>query len=149
VIDWGFMDQAGCNRIYENLRKSKLWETGSECPGVATIPRYPLKEKAPQIRFSRMHGYHDEYIWTWIAAFSAKIAYKMNDVEEGDRIASILARLVKRDSTILEIYQQNSSMRPVGTSIYRDEEDFSWSAGKYVEMVHERNFQVSSSITEI
>lgn len=143
AIDWGFVDREQAHKLYESLKRTKLWCGRCGCPGVATIPKYPTREKAPQVRLSWLHDYHDNYIWTWLTALSAKIAYRMEDFVEGDRIASTLAYLIKRDATILETYNQEPQMRPVETCLYKDEVDFSWSAGKYLEMLHERELQVA------
>jgi len=144
AIDWNFVEEGTQKRkdIYESLRDSELWKKSkSTYPGRSTFPKYPSSQKALHVKLVCLEGYHDNVIWTWITALSAKISCKMDDKEEYERIINLLHKLYMRDGTICETYFQDKYMKPFESFIYKTEEDFSWSAGKYIEMINEINLK--------
>jgi len=131
----GFLTVAERDALFENLKRHPLW-TMRGVPGIVTVPNYPTGSKASQVRFARLHLYHDQGFWPHLAAWAAAICYRLGDVDEGERIAKTLALLVRRDESVLEIYDK--VLRPVKTWAFSTERGFSWSAGRIVEMLDAR-----------
>lgn len=156
-IKWTMLSPEKSKQLWECLKKHPLWlgrrsqETGnsSRCrrgiaeidtgfPGFATYPDYPLPNASLITRFAGLQHYHDSMYWSWLMALSAEVAYQMDDLKEGDRIASNLLKLLRRDNYIADVYSHHPDFPPVKTMLYESEHSFSWGAAYVIDMLSAR-----------
>src|ERR1700743_2359824 len=92
------------------------------------MPDYPARARNWTAWIAGLGHYHDRTAWSWLTAMSAKVAARMGDSAEADRIMNGLASLAARDATIVEIYEPSKQMRPWHRWLYHSEQPFSWGA---------------------
>jgi hypothetical protein len=118
--------------LYLNLKKDPLWNRYS-IPGSVTFPSYPKKWIATHNKVSGLSEYHGKLAWSWLIALSAKIAKKMNDDQEAERIHLFLDKLLLRDQTVNEIYNPENNFEAFSSPLYFSENPFSWGAAFILE----------------
>ncbi len=138
ALDLGYLGPgtAAAADLYRSLRAHVLW-VGHDAPGCPTAPDYPGQWVSFSTRLAGLAGYHDRARWSWLMALAAKVALKMNDVDEAHRILSILEQMAARDGTIHEIYFPHCPYLPWRSRFYESEAHFSWGAGCAIEAVAE------------
>jgi glycogen debranching enzyme len=138
AIDWGLVTGEKAKELYANLKKHYLWVGKTGYPGFPTYPKYPRQDKGIHVKLVHLEGYHEDIYWSWLMAMSAKIAYKMGDWEEGERISAKIQELAIRDQTINEVYRHDDQFRPFKTWAFEGEGPFTWGCSKILEMLEER-----------
>ena len=131
AIDLGFTKHP--QRLYQTLKHHELWSRAGGLPGTVTIPDYPRSSRNWTAWIAGLGHYHDRAAWSWITALSAKVAERMGDSAEAERILNGLAALAARDTTITEIYDPTRNMRPWHRWLYHSEQPFSWGAAATLE----------------
>ncbi len=136
AIDTGFVpaDSAEGKALYLSLRASDLWPK-DDVPGAVT-QKYPTGDKSWMVRMVGLSGYHDKLYWSWIMAKAAKVAHRMGDDAEADRILAELTRMAKRDGAIAEVYDPAQEHKPWRTWAYVSESPFLAGAAAVVETLH-------------
>lgn len=162
ALRWDFMSSVDeTSKLWASLKSHPLWK-GTACdnpfartdclclpnklpksmdtglPGFATYPDYPRHGAAWQVRFAGVQSYHDSLYWSWLMALSGEIAYRMGDIELGDRIAINLERLAVRDGTITEVYSHRPDFPMFKTVLFTSESPFSWGAAFALDMLASR-----------
>jgi glycogen debranching enzyme len=132
AIESDFVTGAEANDLYQNLKASPLW-SGCTVPGMSSYPNYPKQVKSLITRFVGLLNYHDDMIWSWLTGYSIRVAAKMHDVAESQRIIEELARMAKRDSYIFEIYSPKPPQNLFKTPLYQSEGPFSWGSGQILQ----------------
>lgn len=128
AIDLGFLPEDGSRDLYPELLRSPFWRrTG--VPGFDTYPDYPVSWSNPGMLVAGLGHYHDRVRWSWLTALAAKVAARMGDLEEARRILSALQEWVRRDGTVMEVYESAPPHRPWRSWLYSSEGPFSWGAG--------------------
>lgn len=130
AIDKNLLDNTG--DLYINLKKDPIWNRFG-FPGSATFPSYPKKWIATHNQLSGLSEYHGKLSWSWLIALSAKVAKKMNDDREAQRIHSFLNKLVLRDQSVNEIYNPENNFEAFKSPLYISESPFSWGAAFILE----------------
>ena len=130
ALDLGFVppDSDRGRALYGSLKKSMLWLRGG-VPGSNTDGDYPKSWVHLPAKIAGLSHYHDELHWSWLTALSAKIAGRMGDAVESQRILARMDQMATRDGAIAEIYDGKKQLRPVRTLLYHSEAPFSWGAG--------------------
>ena len=139
LLDYGFLDPEGARQTYVALQHHPLWWGSAGVPGFWGFPDYPASWTPWTIRLAGLQHYSDSLYSSNLMAWYAKIAYKMGDFENGDRILERLQQLVVRDQTVEEIYNYNSKLGPVRRLFYRSERPFTWGAAKILETLEYRS----------
>ena len=115
--------------LYAALKRSPLWTRGG-VPGSATVGDYPRAWTHTVSRVVGLTHYHDRLHWSWLTALAAKVAHRMGDVAEAERIFDRLADMVEEDGTVGEIYRERGGrLRPFRSFGYQSADDFTWGAG--------------------
>jgi len=133
-----FSAQADRMQLYQRLKQSPLWLGPVGLPGFATWPKYPRSWRSLAVQIAGVDRYHDGLYWSWLMALAAQTAYRMGDVQEGDRILGRVEALVLRDAVVNEVYDFNSDLSVFQTWLYQSEAPFSWGAAKIIEAIYER-----------
>lgn len=128
AIDLGFVQGDAARSLYAAMKRHPLWSAADGLPGVVTMPDYPSRDRNWTVRLVGLGHYHDRLAWSWITAMSAKVASRMGDQPEAERILDGLGKLVARDKTVAEIYEPQRTMKPWQRWLYRSERPFSWGA---------------------
>ena len=128
AIDLGFLQGNAALALYEAMKRHPLWSAASGLPGVVTVPDYPSRDRNWTVRLVGLGHYHDRLAWSWITAMSAKVASRMGDQLEAERILDGLEQLIARDQTVAEIYEPRGRMKPWHRWLYQSERPFSWGA---------------------
>ncbi len=128
AIDLGFSRGSDAEALYGAMKRHALWSAGNGLPGVLTMPDYPRKSRNWTVRLVGLGHYHDRLSWSWLTAMSAKVASRVGDQAEAERILNGLEQLVARDGTVAEIYEPKRTMRPWQRWLYHSERPFSWGA---------------------
>lgn len=79
--------------------------------------------------------YHGSIYWSWLMAFSAKIACQQQDLAECSRLSNLLTHMMQRDGTVYEIYH-SATLWPWSARFYRSESPFSWGASYILDLAH-------------
>lgn len=133
IIESGIFPEIGRETLYANLKKHPLWNQAA-LPGIPVWPPYPRREVSWSTRLVGLRGYHDHYHWSWLMGESAKVAFLMNDFEEGNRILNSLEEAAA--GTIHEIYLiKNETLKPMHSPLYVSESPFTWGAAKIIEAI--------------
>jgi len=154
-----------CNSkdIYKNLKQNQLWKGSSmssylsriDClcwcnklpiskdthfPGFVTYPNYSPSSVRGEMRLIGLQHYHDSMYWSWLMAFSGEMAYKMNDIIQGDLILKNLLYIIKQEdgNFVHEIYNHNEEFKPFHSLLYSSEKPFSWGAAYIIDMINSR-----------
>jgi hypothetical protein len=117
--------------LYKKLKLSELW-ISSLIPGVPVFPAHESSDVSWTTKLVGLRGYHDDYIWGWLAAEAYMVARKMQDFDEASRILSFFSRMSDKDPFLAEIYDRNGKGR-ARTLVYQSEMPFSWTAAKWIE----------------
>ena len=128
AIDLGFLRGAQAHSLYAAMKRHPLWSAANGLPGVVTMPDYPWESRNWTVRIVGLGHYHDRLAWSWITAMSAKVASRMGDQPEAERILDGLDKLIARDHTVAEIYEPQRTMKPWQRWLYHSERPFSWGA---------------------
>lgn len=120
--------------LYKNLTNHPLY-TKYKLPGFATYPSYTKDDTYIQVKVVGLQEYHGNIYWSWLIAYAAKIAHKMNDIPTYNRIYANLNEMVQRDNTIYEIYNNNTNLTPFKSLLYQSEAPFSWGSAFVVDMI--------------
>ncbi len=128
AIDLGFSKGTDAQRLYAAMKVHPLWSAANGMPGVVTMPDYPWASRNWTVRLVGLGHYHDRLAWSWITAMSAKVASRMGDQPEAERILDGLESLIARDQTVAEIYEPKRTMKPWERWLYQSERPFSWGA---------------------
>lgn len=112
--------------LYSNLTKHTLFKSNDNMPGFATSPSYSLNDTYIQVKVTGLQEYHGRIYWSWLMAYSAKIALVMNDTERFNHIYKKITAVIERDKTVFEIYNHNRAMTPFRSTLYESEAPFSW-----------------------
>lgn len=121
--------------LYQALVKHPIWGV---IPGRATFPSYPANQISFTTKAVGLRRYHDGLVWPWLTAFSAKIAYEMDDHASARRIRQTLQSWAKRDGEINEVMDPKKKMKPVKRMFYTSEAPFSWGAGFVLDMLNQK-----------
>lgn len=119
--------------LYRNLTNHPLY-TKYKIPGFATYPSYTFNDTYIQVKVVGLQEYHGNIYWSWLIAYAAKIAYKMNDIPTYNRIYANLNEMLQRDQTVFEIYNNNNNMTPFKSLLYKAESPFSWGSAFVLDM---------------
>lgn len=133
LIDFAVVDDATV--IWQSLKKSELWNKAL-IPGVPHVPQYEKNEISWTCKLAGLSRYHDGFIWAWLSAYSAKIAFKVQDYDSGVQILNHLEEWAVRDKDLGEIYNMHSG-KLHESLLFRSERPFSWAAGKTLEALSE------------
>ena len=142
AIDLGFHAPSSeeAKKLYANLKRHPLWAS-RDLPGFNTSKRYPIGWIGGLAKLVNVADYHDDMYWSWLMGLSAKIAGRMGDATERDRIFFGIETLALRDAGITEVYEPAGEHLPVsrvvnfpvlswlGYRVYAAEKPFSWGAG--------------------
>jgi glycogen debranching enzyme len=120
--------------LYERLKIHKLW-TQYAYPGFNTYPSYPKNWLVSQVKLVGLGEYHSNLTWSWLMAFSARVAYEQGDYEEGKRISDGMKAMITRDKVVGEIYHSDNHYRPFWSKLYRSESPFSWGSAFVIQML--------------
>lgn len=120
--------------LYRNLTNHPLY-TKYKLPGFATYPSYTKDDTYIQVKVVGLQEYHGNLYWSWLIAYAAKIAYRMNDIPTYNRIFANLNEMLQRDQAVYEIYNNNAEMTPFKTLFYKSEAPFSWGSAFVLDMV--------------
>lgn len=115
-------------KLYSNLTHHPLFAKYS-MPGFATFPSYSPDDMYIQVKVVGLREYHGNLFWSWLMAYSAKVAFKQNDQARFQNYYAQLERVLNRDRTVYEIYNNNAQKTPVTNYLYKSEAPFSWGAG--------------------
>lgn len=135
ALDWGYLapeSRAG-RRLFRALQGHELWKRNGGLPGFNTTPEYPRSWPHLVSRLAGLTHYHDRLYWSWLMALSAKVAHRMGDRQTSERVLARLARNVRRDRTVMEVYRPRAPFKPWRTPLYSSERSFSWGAGFIVD----------------
>lgn len=120
--------------LYSNLTNHPLY-TKYKIPGFATYPSYTKDDTYIQVKVVGLQEYHGNLYWSWLIAYAAKIAHKMNDIPTYNRIYANLNEMLQRDQAVYEVYNNNQNMAPLKTLFYKSESPFSWGSAFVLDMV--------------
>lgn len=116
------------DKLYQNLTNHPLFRQFS-MPGYATYPSYSGDDQYIQVKVVGLTEYHGNLFWSWLMAYSAKVAFKENDQARFQNYYAQLERVLNRDRTVYEIYRNDDDKTPMQTLLYKSESPFSWGAG--------------------
>ncbi|MCC2678354.1 MAG: hypothetical protein K0R29_930 [Pseudobdellovibrio sp.] len=120
--------------LYQNLKAHQLYRLNG-IPGFATYPSYTNDDTYIQVKIVGLQEYHGAGIyWTWLMAYSAKIAFMMQDQQTFDAVYKALNKAVTRDQSVVEIYKNDGKFEPFRSVLYGAESPFSWGAGFVIDM---------------
>ena len=124
---WAIEHNLIANRdiLYKNLTQHPLF-TKTKTPGFATYPSYTNDDTYIQVKAVGLQEYHGNIYWSWLMAYSCKIAYVMNDHPTFNRIYSVISNVINRDQVVNEIYRNNEDLTPFRSLLYQAEYPFSW-----------------------
>lgn len=88
-----------------------------------------------QVKVVGLREYHGNLFWSWLMAYSGKVAKKMGDDELYGKIEQTLQTMAQRDGVIHEIYTNDDEHAPFKTRLYFSEGPFSWGASSVIEML--------------
>ena len=128
AIELGIVTGAKAEALYTSLKSHALWSMARGIPGAVTTPDYPRRDLNWTMTIAGLSHYHDRIAWSWLVAMSAKVATRMGDTAEAQRILNALEALVQRDKIVTEIYEPSRDMRPAKRWLYQSETPFSWGA---------------------
>ena len=137
AIDHGLFDERTLEGLYQKLKKSPLWSR-FEIPGCASDADEAPSQVSWITKFVGLKSYHGLMHWSWLMAYSAKVAWKMKDFDEAHRILGNIEETVTRHKTVHEIYD-SKSLTPFNTSLYKSESPFSWGASMILEALNAVN----------
>lgn len=125
---WAIEHNLIANReiLYSNLTKHPLFRLNGGIPGFATYPSYTKDDTYIQVKVVGLQEYHGKIYWSWLLAYSTKIALMMNDFEKFKQVYTKLAQVINRDQTVYEIYNHDANLTPFKTLLYSSEAPFSW-----------------------
>lgn len=125
---WAIEHNLIANReaLYHNLTNNALFRLNGGIPGFATYPSYTKNDTYIQVKVVGLQEYHGQIYWSWLLAYSTKIALMMNDYERFKQVYTKLARVINRDKTVYEIYNHDANLTPFKTMLYASEAPFSW-----------------------
>lgn len=132
ALDGELSNTAESAALYAALKHHALWARHG-IPGWCTTPDYPNHWISIQTKLVRLRHYHDRLRWSWLTALSAKVAARMGDVAEAERIIEHLRAWAERDGAIYEVYSPDRPYLPWRSPFYTSERHFSWGAGLIVE----------------
>ena len=126
--------------IYERLKASALWRM-APIPGVPVSPEHPIQNVAWTVKLVGLRHYHDGFVWGWLSAEAFKIAQRMNDPKEAQRIQEVFTKANEGFDFLSEIYcfagpgetHFADSLRPYKGLRYESERPFTWTSAKWVE----------------
>jgi glycogen debranching enzyme len=121
--------------LYEKLKLHPLWNRYGT-PGYATYPSYPKQWIISHVFYTGMSEYHGNLTWSWLMAYSSRVAYKQGDHAEAKRIALVLEEMILRDQCVGEIYFSNEEHEVYNSRFYKSESPFSWGAAYTIEMLN-------------
>lgn len=124
--------------LYRNLTNHPLY-TKYKLPGFATYPSYTGADTYIQVKVVGLQEYHGNLYWSWLIAYAAKIAHRMNDIPTYNRIHANLNEVLQRDQVVYEVYSNNADLTPFKSLFYKSESPFSWGSAFILDMV--RNTQ--------
>jgi hypothetical protein len=120
--------------LYQNLKNHQLYKLNG-IPGFATQPSYTNDDTYIQVKIVGLQEYHGVGLyWSWLMAYSAKIAYLMGDQETFKKTYQALNRAVTRDQSVVEIYRNDGSFTQFSSPLYTAESPFSWGSGFVVDL---------------
>jgi hypothetical protein len=119
--------------LYSNLTKHPLF-TQFAVPGNATYPSYGPQDMYLQVKVVGLQEYHGKLLWSWLMAYSAKVARAKKDYVEFERIHNVLSQMIQRDHTVYEIYNNDRDRMPFRNALYESESPFSWGAAFVVDL---------------
>lgn len=135
AIELGFSKGPDARQLYAAMKAHPLWSAANGIPGVVTMPDYPWASRNWTVRLVGLDHYHDRLAWSWLTAMSAKVASRMGDQPEAERILDGLESLINRDQTVAEIYEPKRTMKPWNRWLYQSERPFSWGAAVTLDAV--------------
>ncbi len=132
---WAIEHDLLANRdtLYKNLTNHPLF-TKSKSPGFATYPSYTKDDTYIQVKVVGLQEYHGSIYWSWLMAYSAKVAYIMNDIPTYNKIHSVIEKILTRDQVVSEIYNNNEEITPFRSLLYQAEYPFSWGSAFILDM---------------
>jgi len=119
--------------LYKNLTKHRLW-TLYKVPGFATYPSYTQDDTYIQVKVVGLQEYHGKIFWSWLMAYSAKIAYQMKDMKSFNATYKALNSVVMRDHSVVEIYNNDATFTMFSSPLYTAESPFSWGSAFVVDL---------------
>ncbi|MGZ3692180.1 MAG: hypothetical protein ACXVAX_11800, partial [Pseudobdellovibrio sp.] len=119
--------------LYKNLLNHPLY-TAYKIPGFATFPSYTLDDTYIQVKVVGLQEYHGKIYWSWLMAYSAKIAYMMKDMKTFNAVYAALNKVVLRDHSVVEIYNNDAELTMFSSPLYTAESPFSWGSGFVVDL---------------
>lgn len=117
--------------LWHCLKRHPLW-TSSIGPGLPHYPRYEKRDISWTCQAVGLTGYHDNFVWSWLLGFSAKVALRLGDFGEAEKILATLESWAVRDQVLGEVYGRDQGELFQGW-LFRSERPFSWGAGKVLE----------------
>jgi len=133
---WAIEHNLIANRkiLYNNLKNHQLYKMNG-VPGFATTPSYTNDDTYIQVKLVGLQEYHGDGIyWSWLMAYSAKIAYLMGDQATYTAVYRALNQAVQRDQSVVEIYKNDGAFTQFKSPLYTAESPFSWGAGFVIDM---------------
>lgn len=124
---------ANTDILYRNLTHHALFNAYS-LPGFATYPSYSDEDMYLQVKVVGLREYHGRLLWSWLMAYAAKIAYLKHDQANFQKIYSELERMINRDRTVFEIYNNDREKMPFSSMLYTSESPFSWGAAFVIDL---------------
>jgi glycogen debranching enzyme len=134
---------ADSTAIWTSLKQNPIW-TNFVLPACPHYPNYANGEISWTTKIVGLRHYHDQFLWTWLAALSAKVAMQMQDFDEANRILSKLEAQAVRDNGIYEILENDVSLTPVERAFYQSESPFTWAAGIILQAIASGAFEKNS-----
>jgi hypothetical protein len=115
------------NSLYQSFKKHPLF-LQYDIPGFATFPSYPSSELYKQVKIVGLREYHGNLFWSWLMAYSAKVAFKQKDFSTFNLIYRKIDEILKRDQVVYEIYNNDNDHDKFQNKMYKSESPFSWGA---------------------
>ncbi len=119
--------------LYKNLAQHQLFKL-YKIPGYATYPSYTMDDTYIQVKVVGLQEYHGKIYWSWLMAYSAKIAYQMKDMKTFNSVYAVLKKVALRDRSLVEIYNNDAEFTVFTSPLYTSESPFSWGSGFAVDL---------------
>lgn len=132
AIDYGLLKDS--KELYQNLRKHELFSKYN-VPGFATYPSYTDDDMYIQVKVVGLREYHGNLFWSWLMAYSGKIAFKQQDSQMFEKIRANFEKILNRDQTVYEIYHNSDEHPHFESWLYKSEAPFSWGAAFLLDML--------------
>ena len=127
AILFGIADEKQSLAILETIEEYKL---DKETPLKTVYPLYQSKQIAFHYRLFGLAGYHNKYIWLWLACLNALNKFRLGKKTEAFDDLEKIAKIIVKYKVVYEIYTDKGE--PVETLFYSSERPFAWNAACFI-----------------